>query len=286
MEKNKNIINKIEKCFNLYNSCLINKDFLIVYKLKDKFNILNLQFKKENFLHLTGIEKIKPLKFYEKLNDKTLKTEDIKVGQYSNIKLSVFPEMINIFKEKSEIGTYDENNKFHKNLSIDQGLTLSIPKSDVILGIRKIENGKSVPVSLLKQKLKKISKKDTITDIICMFEKNVIEEQYNKIIYNTVDVKNLLQENKELEKLLTEDLLKEIFPKEENLEENKGIEVVDKNEIIQPSSLKKENTKETIIVENKEINEKKTKIIEKVKPEKEKPKRQTRSRAKSKENER
>ena len=55
MEKNKNIINKIEKCFNLYNSCLINKDFLIVYKLKDKFNILNLQFKKENFLHLTGL---------------------------------------------------------------------------------------------------------------------------------------------------------------------------------------------------------------------------------------
>ena len=83
-----------------------------------------------------------------------------------------------------------------------------------------------------------------------MFEKNVIEEQYNKIIYNTVDIKNLIQENKELEKLLTVDLLKEIFPKEENLEQNKEIEVVDKNEIIQPSSLKKENTKETIIVES------------------------------------
>lgn len=83
-----------------------------------------------------------------------------------------------------------------------------------------------------------------------MFEKNVIEEQYNKIIYNAVDIKNLIQENKELEKLLTVDLLKEIFPKEENLEQNKEIEVVDKNEIIQPSSLKKENTKETIIVES------------------------------------
>lgn len=164
--------------------------------------------------------------------------------------------MIKIFKGQSRIGKYDPNNIYQKKLLIDNGIGLSIPNSNMVLGIRVLSGKNAVPVSLLQQKLENISQKDTITDIICMFEKNVIEEQYNKIIYNTVDVKNLLQENKELEKLLTVDLLKEIFPKEEN----KGIEVVDKNEIIQPSSLKKENTKETIIVENKEINEKKLKL--------------------------
>lgn len=207
----KNIINKIKECFNLYNNYLIDRDFLIVYKSKNEYCILNLQFKKENFLHLTGIEKIKPLKFYEKLKDKTLKIKDIEVGEYSNMKLSVFPDMINIFKEKSKIGAYNQSNKFHKNLSIDQGMALSIPESNAVLGIRHIENEKSVPVSLLKQKLENISYKDTITDIVCMFEKNIKEEQYSKIVYNTIDVKTLLQENKELEKLLAEDLLKELF---------------------------------------------------------------------------
>ena len=300
MEKDKNIINKIKKCFDLYNSHLINREFLIIYKLKDEFNILNLQFKKENFLHLTGIEKIKPLKFYAKLNDKTLKMKDIEIGQYSNIKLSVFPEMINIFKEKSKIGTYDQNNKFHKNLSIDQGMALSIPKSNAVLGIRYIKEDETVPVSLLKQKLKKISQKDTITDIVCMFEKNVKEEQYNKIVYNTIDIQEILKNNKELEKILTSDLLKEIYPEKENgkteekteINENESSNIeVNENETekieIQENKeeiLNEEKDKKVTIEKNDEISKEKAEVKEeKTKLEKEKPKREKRSRSRGNE---
>ena len=240
----KEILSKINNFFKEYKRNLENKDFLIMYQNNEEQKKIFLRFLKENFLHLTGINRSIPsFDFYKKLEKRTLKADDITLGKFTEKKLQVCNEMIRIFKENSKIGTYDPNNSYQKNLSIDKGMALTIPNSDMVLGIRFIGDRYTVPVSLLQQKLENISQKDTITDIICMFEKNVIEEQYNKIIYNTVDVKNLLQENKELEKLLTVDLLKEIFPKEENLEQNKEIEVVDKNEIIQPSSLKKEKVK-------------------------------------------
>lgn len=138
-------------------------------------------------------------------------------------KLSVSSEMIKIFSQKSKIAVYDPENKYQKNLSIDNGMTLSIPKSNAVLGIRYTEKGKSVPVSLLQQKLENISYKDTITDIICMFEKNIEEEKYSKLIYNMVDIKELFQENEDIKDLLTEELLKEIYFEEENVSDEEKI---------------------------------------------------------------
>ncbi len=232
---------------------------IIFYNLSN-IKKANISFLRENFFHLIGIGQGKsfltPLNFYKKLERKQLKITDFEVKNFTLKKLSISTEMIRIFSEKSKIAVYDTENKYQKNLSIDNGMALSIPESNAVLGIRYTKENEAVPVSLLKQKLENISQKDTITDIICMFEKDIMEEQYNKIIYNTVDIKNLLQENKELEKLLTTDLLKEIFPKEEN----KEIEVLDKNEIIQPSSLEKENINEIVTVENKENSEKELKL--------------------------
>lgn len=275
--KNKEeILKQIVKFHRLYKNKLVNKEFLIIYKSLENIKKASISFLKEIFFHLIGIEQGKsfltPLNFYKKLERKQLKITDFEVKNFTLKKLSASTEMVRIFSEKSKIAVYDTENKYQKNLSIDNGMALSIPESNAVLGIRYTKENEAVPVSLLKQKLENISQKDTITDIICMFEKNVMEEQYNKIIYNTVDIKNLLQENKELEKLLTVDLLKEIFPKEKNLEEDKGMEVVDKNKIIQLSSLKKENIKEIITVENKESNEK-NKIIERLKSKKDKAKR-------------
>ena len=243
----KEILSKVNIFFKTYKKNLENKDFLLVYN--NKKDLISVRFLKKNFFHLTGLSvgehSISSYDFYRKLENKTLNINDIEVGKFTEKKLNVSIDMIKIFKGQSRIGKYDPNNIYQKKLLIDNGIGLSIPNSNMVLGIRVLSGKNAVPVSLLQQKLENISQKDTITDIICMFEKNVIEEQYNKIIYNTIDIKNLLQENKELEKLLTVDLLKEI------LKENKEIEVVDKNEITHPSSLKKENTKETIIVESK-----------------------------------
>lgn len=125
--------------------------------------------------------------------------------------------MIRIFKEKSKIGNYDPDNLYQKNLSIDKGMALSIPNTNVVLGIRFIGGKYTVPVSLLQQRLENISYKDTITDIICMFEKNIYEEKYNKLVYSITDIKKLLENDEELENLLAEELLEEIYSEQTDL---------------------------------------------------------------------
>ena len=92
-------------------------------------------------------------------------------------------------------------------------MALSIPNSDMVLGIRFIGGRYTVPVSLLQQKLENISYKDTITDIVCMFEKNIKEEKYTKIVYTTVEIETLINNNKELEDLLASELLEKINKK-------------------------------------------------------------------------
>ena len=92
-------------------------------------------------------------------------------------------------------------------------MALSIPNSDMVLGIRFIGGRYTVPVSLLQQKLENISYKNTITDIVCMFEKNIKEEKYSKIVYTTVEIETLINNNKELEDLLASELLEKINKK-------------------------------------------------------------------------
>ena len=92
-------------------------------------------------------------------------------------------------------------------------MALSIPNSDMVLGIRFIGGRYTVPVSLLQQKLENISYKNTITDIVCMFEKNIKEEKYTKIVYATVEIETLINNNKELEDLLASELLETIHHK-------------------------------------------------------------------------
>lgn len=214
----KEILSKINKFFKEYKENLENRDFLIIYKNNGKKDEIFLRFLRENFLHLTGINRsLSSFDIYKKLEKKNLRVNDITLGKFTEKKLQVYSKMIKIFKEKSKIGTYDPNNLYQKSLSIDKGMALSIPDTDMVLGIRIIGGKYTVPVSLLQQKLENISYKETITDIICTFEKNVEEEKYSKLVYNIEDIKELLQENEGIKELLTEELLKEIYPEEENI---------------------------------------------------------------------
>ena len=216
----KEILSKVNKFFKVYKENLENKDFLLIYNNTDKQSLISVRFLKKNFFHLTGLSigehSISPYDFYKKLENKTLNVNDIELGKFTEKKLNVSLDMIKIFKEQSKIGKYDPNNSYQKKLAIDNGIGLSIPNSNMVLGIRFISGKNTVPVSLLQQKLENITLKETIADIVCMFEKDVEEEQYNKVVYNTMDIQEILKDNKELEKLLTADLLKEVFSKEEN----------------------------------------------------------------------
>lgn len=306
--KNKEeILKQIVKFHRLYKNKLVNKEFLIIYKTLENIKKANISFLKENFFHLIGIEQGKsfltPLNFYKKLERKQLKITDFEVRNFTLKKLSVSSEMIRIFSEKSKIAVYDTENKYQKNLSIDNGMALSIPKSNAVLGIRYIKEDETVPVSLLQQKLENISQKDTITDIICMFEKNIKEKQYNKVVYNTVDIQEILKIDKELEKILTFELLKEIYPEKENekaeekidnnekdidyssisqesLNGENEVDILNKKNNISQSSDEKQNSEE-----NKKVTTEKNNgnLKEKTKTKKERPKREKRSRSRGNE---
>ena len=213
----KEVLSRINSFFKEYRENLENKDFLLIYKNDDREKEIFIRFLKKNFFHLTGLEigqrSISPIDFYKKLENKTLKINDIALGKFTEKKLKVYEEMIRIFKEQSRIGDYDSSNFYQKNLSIDKGMALSIPNSDMVLGIRFIGGRYTVPVSLLQQKLENISYKDTITEIVCMFEKNIKEEKYTKIVYTTVEIETLINNNKELEDLLASELLETIHHK-------------------------------------------------------------------------
>lgn len=210
----KEILSEINNFFKIYKENLENKDFLIIYNFNNKQNKISLRFSKENFFHLTGLERgdnsLSPLKFYQKLEQKTLNINDISIGKFTKKKLKVYQDMIKIFKEESKIGDYDPNNKYQKNLSLDKAMCLAIPNTNMVLGIRFIGGIYTVPVSLLQQNLKNISYKNSITDIICMFEKNTEDKKYNKIIYNITDFKIIIQNDRELKEILTENLLKNL----------------------------------------------------------------------------
>ncbi len=210
----KEVLSGINSFFKEYRENLENRDFLLICKNDDIQKEIFVRFLKKNFLHLTGINRsLSSFDIYKKLENKTLRAEDITLGKFTEKKLQVCKEMMRIFKEKSKIGTYDPNNSYQKNLSIDKGMALSIPNSDMVLGIRFIGGRYTVPVSLLQQKLENISYKDTITEIVCMFEKNIKEEKYTKIVYTTVEIETLINNNKELEDLLASELLETIYCK-------------------------------------------------------------------------
>ncbi len=48
----------ISECAKLYEELLLNKKILIVYGQNPKTEYIEVVFKEENFLHLTGIEKL------------------------------------------------------------------------------------------------------------------------------------------------------------------------------------------------------------------------------------
>lgn len=211
--KQKEILAEINNFFKSYKNNLEGKEFLIIYNKNGILEKISLKFLKENFFHLLGLHKTSKksaLKFYESLEKKTLRAEDIEIGNFTERKLSVYQGMINIFRQQSRIAEYNPNNSYQKNLLINKGMALVDVESEAVLGIRysNPENKIAVPVSLLKQKLKNICYRETETNIICMFEKNINENFYSRIIYKNIDIKILLEErNKEIAKLLNSKLL-------------------------------------------------------------------------------
>lgn len=277
-------LDDIKVAQKIYDERLLNKVILILYadisnkdlkklpfeKLKT-FKIIGLEiiFEKENFMHLVGItrESIKiPLEvFYDNIKVDKILLSDFEVSEYTSKKNSVFPQLPLALRTVGTVGNYNYSKPYIK---ADKIVGSTKKMNTAVLGIRekliKIPNlsiKTYAPVSLLEEITENLIKKDTQRKILVIFEKTLNEKYYNKLSYKNKDypLENLYN-NKEFYNLLTFELQEKIL-----------LEISDRE--------KKEFKPKENIEEN-------VKVVEKIKPEKEKPRREKRSRIKSKTKER
>jgi len=105
----KEILKVILECAKLYQTYLVDKDVLFIYKIKvtNRYEHLEASFKPHNFFHLTGIENpnnISALSFYDRCISNTLKEADIQKDRYTDLKLSVLPELMQIHRNANMLG--------------------------------------------------------------------------------------------------------------------------------------------------------------------------------------
>ncbi|MDY2801253.1 MAG: PBECR4 domain-containing protein [Fusobacterium mortiferum] len=278
----------IKAAQKIYEEKLLNKVILILYadipnknlkkltvdKLKT-FKIVGFEvnFEKENFMHLVGIKRksIKmPLEiFYNNIKKNKVLLNDFELSEYSNKKNSVFPNLPTALRTVGTVGDYNYSKPY---IEADKIIGSTKKMNTAVLGVREKFTKSSnllikrfAPVSLLEEITENLIKKDTQRKILVILEKTVNEKYYNKLSYKNKDypIENLYN-NKDFYKLLSFELQEKIL-----------FEITGKEK----EEVKKEINKEQ---EKNKVNdvEKKTKL------EKEKPKREKRSRIRSRVNER
>ena len=115
----------VMRCAKWYDSNLLNKKFLIIYRdRKDNLvKSLEIYFGKENYQHLTGIELVDKQGnvrkhvaelFYEKCVNNKLRKDEIKVKSdgTTNLKLAALPVMMDIQKVTKIEGDYNNQRSY------------------------------------------------------------------------------------------------------------------------------------------------------------------------------
>ena len=191
MEK-KDIIKVLTECAKLYDENLANKNVLFICtnpknKNKDSLEFFEVAFKRENFLHLTGVRVVNNkgeiLKnqsdyFYKKcMAGKLGAKEFIIAGKgTTKLKLEALPMMVNIHKNAKMIGQYDELSKVAlKTDKLVGGIR-------VCVGFKKYKQGVYIPNTLLREDIRNIKLNDTKV-IVAIYVKGINEDKYENQTY-------------------------------------------------------------------------------------------------------
>lgn len=164
---------------------LAEKRILIVSVCGKKINCTEIEFRKNNFKHLSGVDSsINANNFIEMLIDKRLSNKDwnYKKDGTTELKLKVFPEVLCIFKNARMIGIYKGN---RIKLSTD----LCVGGIYCYLGIAKYHNSKNniyFPNTVISTNIKDDTNKQE--RIIAMFRKDKTDAQYKELTYLAKDI--------------------------------------------------------------------------------------------------
>lgn len=201
--KNSKIFKKIKLAQEVYDKNFLNREFLYIYEDKNEIKKFLITFKKQNFLHLTGVKygsenNMNPLNFYRAVKENRLSLSEKNINDFTYIKLKVFPKLTNLLQESSVFYKFSPEKGNANWLYIDSFITENQRKKEsVILGIT--EKGGNTnnyaPSSILRAIPDERGNYIGNVLIIACRDCNLKKEKY-KAIYRVTDVSKIPDELK------------------------------------------------------------------------------------------
>ena len=143
--KNGNYLKQIITCAENYRQFLLDKSILFVYCEGKKIKWIEVEFRKNNFAHLTGIKThLRPSDFFANCINHKLDINSYKTTSYTSLKLSTFTTLVHIPEISAVIGDYNGTNTY---LQLD----IVVAKHQMVLGLSKGRNKFYYPKTLLKE---------------------------------------------------------------------------------------------------------------------------------------
>ncbi|WP_339052847.1 PBECR4 domain-containing protein [Fusobacterium animalis] len=197
------IFKKLRLAQKVYDENFLNKEFLYIYENKNEIKKFSITFKKQNFLHLTGIkynskDNMNPLDFYRAVKEKRLSLSEKNINDFTNIKLKVFPKLINLLQESSVFYKFSPEKGNTNWLYIDSFITENQRKEEsIILGItEKGENTNNYAPSSILRGIPD-EKGDYIGNVLIIACRNFsLKKEKYKAIYRVTDVSKIPDELK------------------------------------------------------------------------------------------
>lgn len=172
------------KCAKYYEQNLLDKNYIMIYKdiADNTIKNLEVQFGRENYQHLAGIELIDKnavvrqhvsVLFYNKCINNTLAKDEIKFKNdgTTNFKLAALPFLMTIQKITKIAGDYNNARPY---LAADK----LVGNVNFCLGLKQTGNY-YVPVSALLEDISKLTK--TQSQVLAIFSKKICDEVYMDI---------------------------------------------------------------------------------------------------------
>lgn len=182
------LLKKLNFAQKIYEEYFLNKEFLCIYEEKGIFKEFKLVFHSGHFKHLTGIEFIKnnhensAKNFYKAVKNGRLDLSNIKIGNFTEIKLKYFPDLQNIFYSPSIYYKFSPEKGNSNWLFIDSFITKNNRNlKSTSLGIIEESSNKFVPSSLFYDIPEKKGK--YIGKVLLVGFRNILEKE---TVYNTI----------------------------------------------------------------------------------------------------
>ena len=207
------LIKKLNKAFLIYKKDFLNKDFLVIARKRKNTEIIEINFRKEHFMHLVGIKGMKANDFFEKISLNILSVNELnklKKNPYINQKLNSFPKLRRLFEEEPYLYNFHPHSTTKVELDkVIANINREIKKELIGLKFLKTLTKKSyIPASIEDRKASEITTEER-KRIICILEKKSSEKDYSKILFRNLE-ENLSLYTPEKVFLVIKDQLEEV----------------------------------------------------------------------------